>query len=401
MTSSTIPSDRRSESRDSINEMRKRIQVDGTGSDLDHLFVRAADQLQTDNTPPCSLISDTSSTSTESPPRPASKDSIEDMRERVQLHGTGSKLDHLFLKAADQLESENSANTSPARVSSPQSTTSSCKRAAALNPLAQVFVPSIIPIKEETAVKVGKATPKLEEPVYLCRFCQEPLRDSDPGTMLCNGCGPFSRTRYCTMDCMFLDFNDHWTICNEKRMSFPVRFALPSSGKRDFIPAIHDRYGFNSAARLRQQLWSMHRHQECDYALFSDRIPWMDTGIPILATAPTRVISLPKGGGTKDILNRLLNVAFADHYQPAILLLLFRMIRKGLNQAGYWNPDTAEDLIFQFGAEFGINARFAAPTDPDLAREWYGRRGLERLVKAMEDANPVLNDWRRDRSLKH
>src|SRR5947207_5935931 len=54
---------------------------------------------------------------------------------------------------------------------------------------------------------------------FKCAKCARALYDSILGIIICNGCGPYSTTRYCNRACLFVDVLNHFCLCGLEPLS--------------------------------------------------------------------------------------------------------------------------------------------------------------------------------------
>ncbi|KAI9681324.1 MAG: hypothetical protein M1817_002607 [Caeruleum heppii] len=238
---------------------------------------------------------------------------------------------------------------------------------------------------------------------FKCSYCDAPCYDHNPATVLCNGCGPYSDTRYCSLKHLMFDASPHWDVCGLTTMrerfdisTLPSRYALQ-------FPAIHDRNGWGCREWNRQRMWMMRRHSISDYTLFRDWRQSQRAGYRVRnGITPSHFIHIDQEDPQKDILNRLLNLVVYDHTLLRPLILVYRMLRQRLrSMTGNTDPDIMAELENQFASEFDLPTTrlraMAGPRDPDLATEWSGAiGGLEPMVANFEARTPLLRLWRRD-----
>ncbi|KAI9804613.1 MAG: hypothetical protein M1833_006687 [Piccolia ochrophora] len=231
-----------------------------------------------------------------------------------------------------------------------------------------------------------------------CAYCGKPCPDKDQATLLCHGCGPNSSIRYCSNRHLFLDIHEHWQVCSllstphlNDYETMPRRFAA-------MYPAISNRYGWTSPEFHRQRAWSIYNHNTCDYALFEDWRQSQRAGFQVRGlVTPSHYISWEPGNPTKDLVNRLLNLAFYDHLLVRPLMFLYRIIRQALRLRGELTQIVEFELCHQFWMEFHINpAMMASRADPDLKTEWEGPNGLRQILEDAEARVARLRLWRRD-----
>ncbi|KAI9759994.1 MAG: hypothetical protein M4579_001931 [Chaenotheca gracillima] len=230
-----------------------------------------------------------------------------------------------------------------------------------------------------------------------CLYCDKICRDCDESTVLCLGCGPFSRTRYCCEDHRFVDLVNHWRVCSRRFLTEYIRVETLDHHFKDLSPAIPNVHGFQSFEFLRQRYFSMHHHDTCDYAIFDDWRKSKKAGYEVRGSlVPPERVTL-HGRFWKDILNRTLNVCFLDHTLIRPLDLLYRIVRWGLAVNGYWSSDMENELCHQFKREFNLDPRpLCGSLDSGLKPRWSGRGGLEPIISSYERSHPILRMWRRE-----
>ena len=235
-----------------------------------------------------------------------------------------------------------------------------------------------------------------KELLFKCTWCGIPLSDRTPTTLLCNGCGPFSPTRYCSHEHMMSGLYLHEGICGRQSLNILVDInTLPERYSKSH-PAIWNIYGHRGRALLRQRHFSTHRHDQCDYAIFKDVQAKEEAGCYVFTMVPYVTIRL-NDSELKDIINRLLNLAFLNHALVRPLLLLYRLLRQCLRSGNSWNDRVKSELDRQFVEEFLIDPNHMVhPSNPDMDAEWYGEGGVEKIVNDHEERYGVLRLWRRE-----
>ncbi|KAI9757484.1 MAG: hypothetical protein M1815_001011 [Lichina confinis] len=235
-----------------------------------------------------------------------------------------------------------------------------------------------------------------KELLFKCTWCGLPLSDRTPTTMICNGCGPFSPTRYCSHEHMMSGLYLHEPVCGTQSLNILVDIqSLPERYLR-CPPAIWNIYGHRTRALLRQRHFSTLRHDECDYVIFRDAEAQEEAGCYVLTMKPLVFIRLDDDEA-RDITNRLLNVAFLNHMLVRPLLLLYRLLRRFLRTCEQWNPRIKRELDRQFLEEFLLDPNhMVRDSNPDLEVEWYGEGGIEEIVSDQEERYGVLRIWRRE-----
>ena len=234
---------------------------------------------------------------------------------------------------------------------------------------------------------------------HKCNWCGQALSDMDPNTILCNGCGPFSATRYCSGEHLFRDLTNHWRACNSVLLPFQVdRSTLPAHHEH-VAPAIENRHGLSNFVLHRQRAWSAYRHGDADYAIFSDWRESRRAGRWVETIVPTHGVRWDDSSPMKDIVNRVLNVCFYDHQFVRAPIYLYRLIRFGLREQKQWTRELEIELCSQFWMEFGVDPQTVCPAADSgdaLMHDWYGPSGLQAVVEVYEAHVPVLRLWRRE-----
>ena len=231
-----------------------------------------------------------------------------------------------------------------------------------------------------------------------CRYCDKILSDMDPNTVICNGCGPHSITRYCSDQHMLLDLYYHEIICGYVPLDFLLSMESMPKHFAKYQPAIDNRHGHRGKSFIRQRFWSTYRYDEGDYAIFEDAEASEAAGEDTYTFYPSVHVCLGTDDARKDIINRLLNVAFYDHQLVRPVSLLFQVLRMVLREQGAWSPRVARELRRQFAEEFLFDAGvgMVAWEDPDLQAEWYAAGGVSELVSELEATTSLLRLWRRE-----
>ncbi|KAI9820711.1 MAG: hypothetical protein M1827_005081 [Pycnora praestabilis] len=225
-------------------------------------------------------------------------------------------------------------------------------------------------------------------------------------TVMCNGCGPFSKFRYCCRQHALDGAAEHWGLCEIRPLtiviwhqSMPVQYLL----EYKYISNRHEHY---TLQYFRQQVWRVWG-VDCDYAIFSD---WRDAQAKIRSgnepewyeekpnAKPDIVLHWAKGDWKKTMFHRLLNIAFYDHHLQRPLDFLWRFVRQTLREQGVWNNDIAREVDFQFSGEFEISPlslfgdRNSRPIS--FEHEWFGKGGLQELCDILEGKYWQLRLWR-------
>ncbi|KAI9789343.1 MAG: hypothetical protein M1816_006232 [Peltula sp. TS41687] len=227
---------------------------------------------------------------------------------------------------------------------------------------------------------------------FRCGWCQKHVAVDDVTVLLCNGCEQH----------MIFAMAYHWEMCNRVSFDFPVDPHSKPGFYNEYCAAIEDRYGMNNFWRHRQRAWNTYRHDKGDYFIFSDHRQGKKAGRPVKTILPTHALTWDAGTETKDVFNRLLNLAFYDHHLVRPLLLLYRLICWLLRTGHQWGDELEEEVNAQFWCEFAIDAASMTRDDDEpvaIWRDWFGddgQSGVESIVKYHEDRSPILRYWRRE-----
>lgn len=206
-----------------------------------------------------------------------------------------------------------------------------------------------------------------------CRMtgCRIQIADSNPANIICLGCGPKTIVRYCSVEHLLADMNEHWKECGHKDLvvkqvidhtTEPPRFSR-------LCPALRDRNGFKSYANYRQKVYAQLTYGHYTLFDFADESPitlmWPN-GDPQKKEMESRV-------------ERTLNLALFDHTDHSVLVYLYKLLRKCLKKKTGWVIGTQHALKVQFQTEF----EFDPTTIPDIIGddplcecEWIGANEL-------------------------
>ncbi len=152
----------------------------------------------------------------------------------------------------------------------------------------------------------------IEDPVMLNT---RPPRASNNVT-ICNGCGPYSVTRYCCRDHAKADSPVHFISCGHN--SFRGMVCDPKSIPSTFLvemPQIVNKFGWKNIEWSRQRAFYVYCFREkaalqIDYTIFNDSHETVRQGIIVRGgTKPRLTVCFTKGDPKKDIFNRLFNIA--------------------------------------------------------------------------------------------
>ncbi len=205
------------------------------------------------------------------------------------------------------------------------------------------------------------------------RDCSAMVSDADPTSIICAGCGPKTRIRYCTAQHQIDDLKYHWHHCGDsvfilKRVidhnTEPIEFTY-------MCPAIKELHNHRSFALHRQRLYSM--FTQGHYTLFD---PY--TKRPLTLSWPQAHSQWQE---MEQRIERMLNIAFFDILKYSTLRYLYLLLRH-LASMTYFPDSQAETgvspvvvLQHQFEEEFG-KGTFKVNNGLDSSRpcecEWFG-----------------------------
>ncbi|KAI9875818.1 MAG: hypothetical protein M1830_007951 [Pleopsidium flavum] len=282
------------------------------------------------------------------------------------------------------------------------------------NPFHPDYLPPFKQAEYQAYEQAGYPVYRFDRVTFECNLstCRKDLKDHVRSTVLCNGCGPYSDVRYCSKEHLFEDCKTHWQLCGltPPRIVWD-EWTMPSRYRRRY-PAIKDRRGRTTPERQRQQAYSIH-HNSSDYVIFND---WRDeevTGEKCRATGkPILFLIFRKNDPMKDTFNRLLNIAFLDHYHADVIIYLYRIIRRACRQQGKWTNQLNHQLCHQLFHEFYYDPRHLVSERNDCRGDWDGvadencgnlckrelahnGTGASQFCTAMEAKHWILRVWRR------
>lgn len=249
--------------------------------------------------------------------------------------------------------------------------------------------------------------------IYEChrKDCPNMVRDGNRQTMLCLGCGPLSRVRWCSRWCMFEDVKHHWKECGASEFFPPSNVYLdpelsfPSSFNK-YIPMIQDVNGWNSMERHRINLTTY----------------FIGGGYGIYPLDSMQFFHIVAPKGLCDRLSRLLNCALLDRTLRPIISYMYLLLRDLLDEQAQleygeystvlkfqimhewkfdWKlPDGLEllekikacDCMWE-GTENSPKCKDGCVAGPGLGEE-YRKKGLESLVRKLEEKHWILRVWR-------
>lgn len=211
-----------------------------------------------------------------------------------------------------------------------------------------------------------------------CRKITSPF---DGSTVICPRCGPYSKVRYCSKNCLFDDVLTHWGLdCGRftlTQKADPLTIAPHQVNTQPFIPSLTH---IDRPERHRQLV----RHSldnTGDYFIFSDFVQWRADGCPGKWPATKHAsgslvatISFTETGSTvpaRHVFNRLLHICLLIGGQRTdMTYFLFRMILGRLVELGLDTQDNKQSLVWQFRFEFGFEGTFAGMLTDDSVVAW-------------------------------
>ncbi len=210
-----------------------------------------------------------------------------------------------------------------------------------------------------------------------CRMigCRIQIADSNPANIICLGCGPKTMIRYCSVQHLLADMEEHWKECSHKDLVIkqvidhttePPRFSR-------LCPALRDRNGFKSYANYRQRVYAQITYGH--YTLFD-----FGDGSPITLVWPD---SDPQQKEMESRVERTLSLALFDHTDHNVLVYLYKLLRKCLRKKGGWVIGTQHALRIQFLAEFEFDPTTVLDVtedDPLCECEWIGVNELPKIL---------------------
>ncbi|KAI9697318.1 MAG: hypothetical protein M1836_004882 [Candelina mexicana] len=240
----------------------------------------------------------------------------------------------------------------------------------------------------------------IQDPVMLNT---SPPKPSNKVT-ICNGCGPFSITRYCCREHAKAHSPTHFTACGRTsfRMVCDPR-SIPSTFQVE-MPQIISRVGWKNIEWSRQRAFYVYSFRQkaglqLDYSIFDDNRESRRLGMIVRGgTKPILTICFPKSDPRKDIFNRLFNIALFDNSLSRPTEMLWRMIRENLMNAGKWTQENCDEVAIQFWYEFAVAPKetYQDFTNINFETEWEGPSGMKAICESMEAKHWILRAWRRE-----
>lgn len=184
------------------------------------------------------------------------------------------------------------------------------------------------------------------------------------GAIICLGCGPKTKIRYCSVDHQIEHMREHWRDCGHRDLIIQqvIDHSTEPPHFPEMCPAIKERHGFKSFAVHRQRHFVMLTGGH--YTLFN-----------VLPLSHT-VLFWPKSHKHWKIVDerieRLLNALFFDQQNFKIREHLFRLLRHLLYLTNSLSTSNVVALESQFYVEFGRKPRPGSTADhhPPCECEW-------------------------------
>lgn len=247
--------------------------------------------------------------------------------------------------------------------------------------------------------------------------CLYELSDWDHRTLICNGCGPKSIIRYCSLEHKIQDISEHWKECGDPDLLIKqvVDHTTEPPAFSRLPPALKDRYNLKSL----HSFWQRSYVQEFSghYAIVHpDKKKVMPLYWP-------RKVDEGKAREMDRRMERCLNIAFFDHTKTSVIVYLYRAVRRALQLQDFWNKAVATQLFAQFLAQFDVGIPYesaVATDDPFCECEWVGPElrqadhepgcrhnykklgkefnglGVKAFVERMEAKYWILRAWHRE-----
>ncbi|KAL4871665.1 hypothetical protein BDV12DRAFT_194124 [Aspergillus spectabilis] len=158
----------------------------------------------------------------------------------------------------------------------------------------------------------------------------------DGSTVICPRCGPYSETRYCTLQHLLDDIRFHWLICGQNVFQHPCRESSIPKSVRENSPLIPCLHSYDTPERHRQAVYFNMNAAEGDYFIFSDWMDMVEAGFPEDNTrlrCSSRVVHVVRFDDTqeKDRFRRVLAAClFVTIECPSLTDYLFRLLRDSL-----------------------------------------------------------------------
>ncbi|KAL9040329.1 MAG: hypothetical protein Q9214_004532 [Letrouitia sp. 1 TL-2023] len=199
--------------------------------------------------------------------------------------------------------------------------------------------------------------------------CVNELSDWNHRTLICNGCGPKTIIRYCSYEHKIQDLKEHWKECGDSSLLIKqvVDHTTEPPGFSYLCPALRDRHNRNTFHTFWQRSY-------VQMFLGHYAIVHPDTKKTMPLFWP-RTLDVVKALEMDRRIERCLNIAFFDHKKTAVVVYLYRMVRKALELNEFWNNRVATQLFAQFLYQFNVGVPYecaVAADDPLCECEWVG-----------------------------
>ena len=204
------------------------------------------------------------------------------------------------------------------------------------------------------------------------RGCRIQIADSNSESIICLGCGPKTIIRYCSVQHLLSDMQEHWRECGHKDLVIKQVIDHNTSPPRftRLCPSLKDVNGFKSYAAHRQKAYAHLTYGHYTLFDFADETPttllWPDND--------------PHKQQMESRIERTLNLALFDHTNESVLAYLYKLLRKCLQKKEGWVIGTQHALKLQFQEEF----HFDPTTFPSIIKEpeslceceWFGNNEM-------------------------
>ncbi|KAL4882047.1 hypothetical protein BJY04DRAFT_217740 [Aspergillus karnatakaensis] len=164
----------------------------------------------------------------------------------------------------------------------------------------------------------------------------------DGSSVICPRCGPYSSTRYCSLQHLLADIKLHWLLCGENTFKHPCRKSTIPKSVKESPPLIPSLHRVDSPERQRQAVYFNMCNSWGDYFIFSDWVDILAAGLQDENRNSARFASARCSGQVmhvvrfedpeeRDRFRRVLAVAlFVTVESPTLIEYLYRLIRDSL-----------------------------------------------------------------------
>lgn len=213
------------------------------------------------------------------------------------------------------------------------------------------YLPPIKLAEHQACETAGYAVWRADRGSLMCTLpnCGVYVHDDDPNAVVCPGCGPFTRVRYCSKKHRMLDICNHWHVCGNSDLVLQMVVDPFFMNKKvlQICPMIPEKNDVKSIALHRQKLTAMDKQGH--YSLFHEASSdYFQLSWPKFSNAPHVAPEMNRRA------ERVLNLAFLDTKIPTVLDYLFRILCTMVNlSAGLSKGFCIRILRAQFLSEFG------------------------------------------------